>query len=186
MEDMANPFVYGSSVTGDDFVGRDEELANIERELRSGISVILYSHRRMGKTSLMCELARRKPKGLVFAFIDLYGMTSAERLLEQIVSKSAMACLGGVERFAMSAWDLLRSTRLRLAVTPEGELAVDFVRGGPTVAETADALDMPERLASSKGKRLVVVFDEFQEVSALGGVSLLKTMRSRFQHHRNV
>lgn len=185
MEEMVNPFVYGTKVTGDDFVDREEELSRLEQALRSGNRVILYSHRRMGKTSLVHELARRKPKGMVFAFVELYGVTTKERLLEQLVSKSAAACLGGVERFALSAWNLLRGSHLRIVVTPEGEFAVDFVRGGPTAAETQAALDMPERLASHKGKRLVVVFDEFQEVSALGGVSLLKTMRSRFQHHKN-
>lgn len=183
---MANPFVYGSKVMGDDFVDREDELAVFARELSCGVSVVLSSHRRMGKTSLLHELARRKPKGLVFAFVDLHGVTTTEKLLEQLVSKSAAACLGGVEGFAVFAWDLLRSTRLRIAVTPKGDLTVEFARGGPTEAETVDALDLPDRLASSEKRHLVVVFEEFQEVHALGGAGFLRTMRSQFQHHESV
>ena len=141
----------------------------------------------MGKTSLVHELARRKPKGLVFAFVDLNGVTSMERLLEQLVSKSAEACLGPIDGFAACPRGTSSGARdLRIDIAPEGGLAIDFARAGPTAAETEAALDLPERLAASQGKSLVVVFDEFQEVHAVCGPALLRTMRSRFQHHKNV
>lgn len=184
--DMVNPFVHGSRVTGDAFFGRDEELAVVERELSWGVNVALYSYGRMGKTSLLHELARRKPKGLVFAFVDLRGLLSTKRFLEQLVSKSAEACLGPIDGFDKSEWALLRGTGLNIDISPDGGLAIDFAGVDPTWAETAEALDLPERLATSEEKSLILVFDEVQEVHAVCGKTFLKTMMSRFERHKNV
>ena len=63
---------------------------------------------------------------------------------------------------------------------------VEFSVGEPTVPEIQDMLDIPEEIARKRGKRIVVVFDEFQEIASLDVVSLLKAMRSRMQAHKHV
>ncbi|WP_052306416.1 ATP-binding protein [Pyrococcus sp. ST04] len=47
-----------------------------------------------------------------------------------------------------------------------------------------ESLKLPERIGGERNKRVVVVFDEFQEVANLGQAVLAK-MRSEFQNHRN-
>lgn len=49
----------GNYVTGEDFWGRDEELALFMEELAEGANLLMVAQRRMGKTSLMREAARR-------------------------------------------------------------------------------------------------------------------------------
>ena len=80
-----NPFKYGVVVTGDDFVDRDEEIEILSNELSSGKSIVLYSERRLGKTSLLLEFISRKVHGIIPVYIDLYGMTTKEELAKQIV-----------------------------------------------------------------------------------------------------
>ena len=59
---VANPYVAGNPVTGDLFVGREDVLRRLE-ELWSGTgqkpSVVLYGHRRMGKSSILHNLGAR-------------------------------------------------------------------------------------------------------------------------------
>jgi hypothetical protein len=59
---VANPYVAGNPVTGDLFVGREDILRRLE-ELWSGEgqkpSVVLYGHRRMGKSSILHNLGTR-------------------------------------------------------------------------------------------------------------------------------
>ena len=64
MEDMVNPFIYGSVVTGEDFVDREPELKDLEMSRRNGKSVVMYSNRRMGKSSLLAEFRRRRGEEL--------------------------------------------------------------------------------------------------------------------------
>ena len=50
---MYKPFVYGTSVSGDNFTDRVEETSRIKKNFRAGINTILISPRRIGKTSLV-------------------------------------------------------------------------------------------------------------------------------------
>lgn len=59
---VANPYIAGNPVTGELFVGREDILRRLE-ELWSGAgqkpSVVLYGHRRMGKSSILHNLGTR-------------------------------------------------------------------------------------------------------------------------------
>ena len=69
---VANPYVAGNPVTGDLFVGRKDILRRLE-ELWSGEgqkpSVVIYGHRRMGKSSILHNLgARFGPRTVIVDF----------------------------------------------------------------------------------------------------------------------
>jgi hypothetical protein len=59
LEPIPNPYIVGNPVSGQLFVGRDDILARIEELWRPTgqlPSIILYGHRRMGKTSILQNL----------------------------------------------------------------------------------------------------------------------------------
>jgi hypothetical protein len=70
---VANPYIAGNPVTGDIFVGREDILRRLE-ELWSGEgqkpSVVLYGHRRMGKSSILHNLgsSRFGPQTVIVDF----------------------------------------------------------------------------------------------------------------------
>jgi Cdc6-like AAA superfamily ATPase len=68
---IANPYVAGNPVQGRLFVGREDILDRF-RELWSNPyqipSIVLYGHRRMGKTSILRNLSEHLNKGLVVDF----------------------------------------------------------------------------------------------------------------------
>lgn len=183
MFEMENPFRFGTIVTGRDFVDREKELGEMARELRSGESIVLYSRRRMGKSSLLTELARRYQKECIFVYVDLYGMTNRNRFLEVFAKNMVEASFGRAEKLVSGLRELLKSVSFRF-VSERGEIAVEFARTEPTREEVDQIFDLPERIAARKRKRVVVMFDEFQEASSLDGVSLIKIMRSRFQFQK--
>jgi len=43
--------------------------------------LVLYSNRRMGKSSLLKEFARRNRSEFIFAYVDLYGVTNKSKFL---------------------------------------------------------------------------------------------------------
>jgi len=182
---MDNPFRYGVVVTGKDFVDRERELGELLRELRGGKSVVLYSNRRMGKSSLLAELSRRNAKEFVFATVDLYGVTEKSRFLELFSNAVVHATCGRLGRFASDLADLVKNTGLRMVMTEKGSLGVELIEREPVLSNLEEILDLAEKGARRKRKRVVVIFDEFQEVTAFDGISLLKRMRARFQTHKN-
>ena len=58
---VENPYVIGNPVVGDQFVGREDILGELEAKwsnIAQPASVVLYGHRRMGKSSILQNLGR--------------------------------------------------------------------------------------------------------------------------------
>lgn len=186
MFEMMNPFKFGGLVTGDDFADRESEMSSMLREMRSGINIVLYSPRRMGKSSLLAELMRRHNKEFLFVYVDLYGVSTKTRLVEAFMSAVVKSAYGTVRRITEGIREVIKGSRLRLVIDDKGVPGVEFSVGEPSDPEIQDMLDIPEQIATKNGKRIVIVFDEFQEIASLDGVALLKAMRSRMQAHKHV
>lgn len=183
---MENPFKFGGLVTGDDFADREAEIAQIFRELRGGTNVVMFSTRRMGKSSLIAEVMRRHKADFQWVYVDFYGVTSKSRMVELYMSALAKSVYGVTRKLADGLRELIRGSRFRLVFSESGEPAIELSRGEFSVPEIQEIMDIPEAIAKKRGKRVVVVFDEFQEVGPLDGVALLKAMRSRIQTHQHV
>ena len=91
---------------GDDFFGRDAELALLTERITDGNHVLLTGQRRMGKTSLARELGRRlEDEGWLFFFLDVEEAVQPQDvvalLAQQVHSVRSLA-----SRFAstMSRW----------------------------------------------------------------------------------
>lgn len=186
MMQMANPFRFGRIVTGDEFVDREDEIAKMMSAIKSGTSVVLYSHRRMGKSSLLAEVMRRHKGEFVFAHVDLYGVTNKTRMVEAFMSALAGSAFGSVDKIVAGITEILKGSRFRVVLNASGQPGVEFAMAEPTVPEIQDVLDLPERIAKKRGIRIVVMFDEFQEIGLLDGKALLKSMRAKMQAHKHV
>lgn len=185
MIEMENPFRYGSVVTGDDFVDREKELKLLANDLRNRQRVLLFSDRRMGKSSLLKELARRNRREFIFAHVDLYGIASTDKFLESVLAGVTGAAYSNFDKFAATVSEFIRGLRVRFVITREGLAGIEVDQKDFTNNELQQVIDFPEKLAKKKGRPVVVILDEFQEVLAFGGVPLTKLIRSRMQFHQN-
>jgi len=180
---MENPFKYGVEVTGEDFVDRMQELADLEGEIISRKSVVLYSPRRLGKTSLLKEFFRRLKGRVIPVYMNLYGIGSrqafAERMAESVV-RGAYTRLERVREAIMS----LKELRPDIVLTPEGEIRLEISRR-VTARGMEEVLDFPEQVGGRRGKRVVIAFDEFQEIGLFDGIEIEKLMKAKFEGHRN-
>ncbi|MFA6435107.1 MAG: ATP-binding protein [Elusimicrobiales bacterium] len=187
---MNNPFIYGEIAVGKAFVGRKDELADITRGLESGERIFLISPRRFGKTSLIINMLERlKNKGFMTAYIDLYRAASLEQLAALFAEEVLLKSETKLETVARLAREIVPLLRPKITVEQDGRLsaALDIGKSqNEQAAALAELFDAAEKIAKRRGKRLVIAFDEFQEVSALGGEPLEKLMRSVFQRHHNV
>ena len=184
---MVNPFKYGTVVTGDDFVDREKELEELKHELLSKKSVILYSQRRLGKTSLLMELFQRFGKDVATVYIDMYGIQSRDVLAREIISGVIESTYTKLDKIRDVVREFLVTIRPRIVLTHEGNIGIEIVSGKELTAENMrEAFDFGEKIAYKRKKLIVMVFDEFQEIGSLDGVEIEKLMRSRFQHHKNV
>jgi len=184
---MLNPFKYGEVVTGDNFINRKKEVKNISNDLYNGLKCFIISSRRYGKTSLIKKIIKKmRKKGFLIAYIDLYGVTS----LEEMAAVISRAYAESYETKTEYIWRIIKNLIPRLRPTfiidEKGKFRVeiDAKEKKDEIYNTLRYLfDFPAEISRKKKKKYIVVYDEFQEIFGLGGVSLEKLMRSSFQMH---
>lgn len=179
---MENPFIFGKAVVGRHFVDREKEVKEIKSTLASGQNMVLFSPRKMGKTSLIKEAFRQTDNALC-VYIDLWQTASVAALASEIVNRVAQATYTSAEKLGRDVRDLLKSIRPRVYLEADGRLGIEFDKIVSKDALT-DAIDFPERVANKKKAKIFVAFDEFQEIERLDGNRLEKLFRSVLQHHQ--
>jgi AAA+ ATPase superfamily predicted ATPase len=187
---MQNPFKFGSVVTGHDFADRRRELTELTRELADGQHLFLLSPRRFGKTSLILTLLDRlHDRGVLVAYVDVFRTTTPTQLLELTAGTILCAAESRPERLLRLAMDLLGRLRPQVGADATGKptLSLDIGTSPRSLlALQEEVLTLPERLAVKRKRRLVLAFDEFQEILRFPGAGLEKAMRSHFQRHGHV
>lgn len=176
-----NPFRYGQVVTGEYFTNREEEIREISEEIASGQSIILISPRRYGKTSLVINTINkiRYP----FIKIDMNLVTDEIDLGNTLIRK--LLSLSKYEKIKY----FLKKLRIQPAIQFDpnsNEVSIVFNPGEKNASiYLEDALEMSQDIAKNLKRRIVVVFDEFQDIRRISS-SLEKKMRSIFQYHKDV
>ena len=186
MKTLDFPFHFGTVATGEFFYDRKDECAALHDEIAGGQNVVLYAPRRYGKTSLAMRVAEEwKRDGFTCLYFDLMRVDSLDEFLRDYAD-AALAAEGRTERGLRAILSALASLRPKLTLGDDGKpsLEIDFGHHGATAKSLAEVLALPETLSSGK-RRIVVVFDEFQEIAALSRrVPAERVFRSVIQHQQ--
>src|SRR3989440_12056314 len=184
---LATPyFPVGGPVPAADLVGRETYLRRLIERLEDGQHVLISGPRRIGKTSIIIEALRRlRRHGAYTAYVDCLGATDIRGLGERLAD-AVLQNLSGVERSFEQAKAIAAGMQPTVKVKYEHvELALQLARETNAQRFFEGALDLPRALAARTGKRVVVVFDEFQAAGRLGP-RIFDVMRTRFQAQRGV
>jgi len=181
---MENPFSYSEYVTGEAFCNRGAEQKDLIYYAQNSQNVLIFSHRRMGKTSLVQQVIQRlkksKPK-VNAVYIDLYGTLDENDFID--------AVLTGLTQIESKLERLLKQMA-GLKVTG----GIDPLTNLPTLSASIKPREKPEYLEKalnllasySTNQKLLVVFDEFQEVAKYSEAGFEKRLRKVIQGHRNI
>lgn len=188
---MENPFVYGKVARGEFFADREAESEELMADIASGQSVIIFSPRRYGKTSLILEvLDRAREEGLLAVYLDLFKVTSEEGFIAAYAKQLAKLQAGGVRSVLRSLRELLPRLVPKVVLKSEKagvEVEFEFDPRSERAPLLDDLFDAAATIGTKSGKRAVVVFDEFQEIADWDGAgNVERQMRAHFQLHQSV
>ena len=186
---MRNPFQYGNVVGQEAFCNRKEELSDLRRAMENGEKLFVYSERRLGKTSLVKLVLQKLPKSkFVKAYVDLLPTDSETGLATATARALAESTASGADKLLKLATNLFTRLSPSLSVDDQGKPTLNFGIEGPRTPEPglAEVLASPPKIAASTGRRVVVVFDEFQQLLAYGSDTAERKLRSIIQNHADV
>jgi len=186
---MENPFNYLQFATGDRFYDREDVRKDLRSRLLSGqTNIVLYGPRRYGKSSLVAELTTDLEKaGIPCVTLDVMKVPSIELFATAYVQK-VYRKLAPVRFELRRLGEFLKNLRPKLTLDAKGEAGLTFDATDLEIGseELTEILDLPQKLLP-KGKRAVVVLDEFQEVGELlPDDRFERVMRSVIQRHTRV
>lgn len=185
-----NPFLYAGEVSGENFWDRERERKELKRDILDCQKIVLYSKRRMGKTSLVKEVLRNLSKDkFITTYVDLYPTNSVEDFINRYTSAISQAVRGPIDKTIVEIKALFKSFTPFLTVDDDGKpvFTIDFGRKSKKETLLEEVLEALPTYCSKKNKQGVVVFDEFQQIASYDNKHKLEaTLRSHFQTHNNV
>ncbi|HEU5143168.1 MAG TPA: ATP-binding protein [Solirubrobacterales bacterium] len=187
-----NPFLFGTLALDEAFTDREQEKDALAKDIRNGQDVVIFAPRRYGKSSLIWATMRAlAEEGVLVAHVDLMTTPTKERLAAALASAVYEYVASPLDR----VWEKASAPFRRLRVQPA--MSLDPLTGmvGFSFAAAREPADidatieqllmLPAELAADRGRRVALVFDEFQEVIGIDP-HLPRLMRAVFQQQREV
>ena len=150
---VQNPYVIGDPVEGDLFVGREDIMRQLQDPWMGNHlqSVVIYGHRRMGKTSILKNVGRVLGSGLRVAYVNLLKSAGADNLSDVLLAIS----------------DQVAAT---LAIPPPKD--ADMAN---SPARTFERFLRRATNSLADGEGLIIALDEFEKIEELIRANKLET-----------
>ncbi len=174
----------------EDIIGRDVFIRDVTRRTLEHQSVMIPGPRRIGKTAVATEVLRRcrEDHGALTASVDLFLQSTPEEFAKNLIAEvlasqdSRVPTLVQESLAALSRWLQGSESELVVRVLNSVEFRwlsrMDRLTGEELVEH---ALALPQTLADRMHRPVVILLDEFQDVTDVGGTALIKRMRAIWQ-----
>ncbi|WP_285905074.1 AAA family ATPase [Pseudodesulfovibrio pelocollis] len=182
---MRNPFILKALPPDRPFCDRTAELEELTGHARGGVDVVLSSPRRYGKTSLVFRvLAQLQDEGFLTiytSFDQVDSSESAAKTLAQGIAAAIQRNEKGLDKAIRWAKNVLTSFQPAVTIDQDGNpvFTVAPKQGASGLELLEQTMQDLETMASKLDEKVVLVFDEFQEVTRLpnseGVEGLLRT-----------
>jgi AAA+ ATPase superfamily predicted ATPase len=153
---------------GDAFIGRKQEIERLKKNIQQGYHTLLLAPRRHGKTSL----AKKVITSEKYPWVEIdFFVASNELSIEQNILKGVLFILEQLdapERWLKILIDFFKKASKTWSVGIKGiklELKPEHHKDVP--GNILEALSALEHILQKTQKRVVLFFDEFQEISKL-------------------
>jgi len=176
-----NPFVYSRPLAAGDVVDREPETKRLLALAAGGHYARLYAPRRYGKTSLLLKTLQEgeRQQRLIPVLVDLYGILSLADVTVRIERAYAAQLKG---RLRERADRFLAATGLGLSLGAYGiSVKLQLERRADPLPALHALLDLPLRLSTKGGRRALIAFDEFQDVTKVEQLEALLRSHIQFQ-----
>jgi AAA+ ATPase superfamily predicted ATPase len=193
---LSNPFYYGDLALDEAFTDRQNELKSLKADMLNGQNVAIIAPRRYGKSSLVRRATQELlTKGVLVAEVDLMKTPTKEKLASALARAIHRDLAQGVvvkaKEYAKDQLKIFSGLKITPVITinPE-DSSYSFSFSASHAEEDIDAtlerlLELPAQLATEQKKRVVLYFDEFQEITDIDP-KLPSLMRAVFQEQPDV
>lgn len=183
---MNSPFPYETFALSKQFYGRDEEISKLKDIVSTSNNALLYSKRRMGKSSLVKELFKQVENEYITIYVDLFDITSPEDFAKLLFKEIARVQKGDLKSVIESLKKLFTRVTFGINVDPNsGEMSFS-----PRILDL-EFDEMIEEIFSSlfklcEKRKVIVAFDEFQQIVQFKDTKIDGLLRKYIQEPKDI
>ncbi len=183
---MNSPFPYETYAIGKYFYGREDEIETVHKYISNSNNLVIYSKRRMGKSSLIKEALRRLDSSYLYLYTDIYEIISPEDFGASLLKSLANAQKGDLKTVMAKLTSLLKRTRVEPSIDPN---TLEY-----TIKPIVQSLSFDEMIDDffcsifklSETKKIAVVIDEFQQIAMIKEKRIDAILRKYIQENKNI
>lgn len=165
-----NIFPYETIASDKEFFGRESEIKNTNEFIDNSNNLVIFSKRRLGKSSLINEVFLRLEKSkedTLCIYIDVYDMTSSEDFATMLLHGLTSSYKDDIKTSIKKLTALFKRTRVEPTFDP------NTMKYG--IKPVVTALKFEELLEDffesiytiAKDKKTVIAIDKFQQTSTI-------------------
>ena len=177
---VKKPFYYGGVVSQDHFCNRVQEIKELKNDMDTGLNVLLYAPRRFGKTSLVLKAV--KQTNYKYIFLDFMSIVDEEEFINEYfnaISKALYTTSDNLIHFMKKILGIRPNINVEFDINGMPTFSLNFNRRD-TKSVLKEVLEIPYQYAKHSDEKIVIIFDEFQEVINL---NIEDKLRAAIQHH---
>ena len=179
---LQNPFPVSTYQGPDYFCDREQETIKLVSNINAGMSSVLISVRRIGKTGLLQHVLTRLPYGFKGIYIDILETENMHHFLNHL--GTALLLVESEETgMGRKIWNFIKSLRPVISfetLTGAPQASFDF-----KPQQTEQSIDSILHFLDNQSFRTVIAIDEFQQITNYPEKNADAWLRTRIQKLKN-
>jgi len=185
---LFNPFQVSGYAGSKYFCNRSSELQRLKEISENNRNVVVYSLRRMGKTSMLRHwMGKLKRKKVLVTYIDIMATNSQKNLIDMLAQNIIETFDNSGQKWIKSIGQTFKKIRPKIsidALTGNPSISID-VKNETDFKHSIDELFSYIKKKSAKNK-LVIIIDEFQQIATYESGNTEALLRGKIQEVPNV
>lgn len=182
---MTSPFPYDKISDSSSFFGRDKEFKELQKVVKYSNNILIYSKRRMGKSSLINNFFQKYNKEYLCIYVDIFDITSKEDFAYSLLKALSNSQKTDLKTTIKTFTSLFKRVRIEPTIDPT-TLKYSIK---PIIATLSFEQMMDDFFNSlkelSKTNKIILAIDEFQQITTIKDIKLDAYLRTYIQNRKN-
>jgi AAA+ ATPase superfamily predicted ATPase len=183
---MTTPFPFETIAPQEYFYGRDDEIKEFKSHIENSTNILLFSKRRMGKSTLIKNVLKQLEDQYIVIYIDIFSIITAIDFGVLLLNGITNSQKGDMASSIKKLTSLFKRTRVEPTFDPlSGKMGLKAISISQTFEELMeDSFNALFEMA--KEKSVVLAIDEFQQIATIKDVKIDAILRKYMQEPNNI